>query len=158
MNNKTSLKLDHMSLRVWLRLLGCTKLIENHIRGNLREDHNTTLPRFDVMAQLYRFPEGLRMGEISQLLMVSGGNITGIIDQLEKENLVERIIDPNDRRAYIARPTIAGLETFESMAVEHRGWIDELLDGLTKEEQQTLHTLLTKLRESLNEKLIEQNE
>ena len=158
MSNKPALKLDNLSLRLWLRLLGCTKMIENHIRSNLRESHETTLPRFDVMAQLYRFPDGLRMGEISQLLMVSGGNITGIIDQLENESLVERLLDPNDRRAYIAKLTDAGITAFESMAVEHRGWVDDLLNALTKEEQQNLHQLLTKLRESLDEKLINQDE
>src|SRR5258708_20340358 len=75
---------DHTSLRLWLRLLTCTTMIENYVRGKLREAFDTTLPRFDLMAQLARHPEGLKMRELSELLMVSGGNVTGITHQLEK--------------------------------------------------------------------------
>lgn len=142
-----------MSLRLWLRLLSCTRLIENEIRSNLREAFDTTLPRFDVMAQLHRYPEGLRMGDISQRLMVTNGNITGIIDQLAHEGLVERTTDANDRRAYVVKLTRAGKAAFEQMAEQHRGWVVELTGGLTDEEQQQLFTLLTKLRDSLHEKL-----
>lgn len=149
MSNKPSIKLDSISLRSWLRLLGCTKLIENEIRSRLREQHDTTLPRFDVMAQLYRYPDGLRMGEISQLLMVTGGNITGIVEQLLQEGLVERVTDPNDRRAYVAKLTATGFDVFEKMAVEHRTWITDLMDGLDTEEQEHLLALLTKLRDTL---------
>ena len=141
------------SLRMWLRLLTCTRMIENHIRGELRESFETTLPRFDVLAQLYRYPNGLRMGEISQLLMVTSGNITGIIDQLEQESLVERLIDPNDRRAYQVKLTEQGKTAFEEMAAHHRGLVDTLMDGLTPTEQDNLQQLLTKLRDSLQEKL-----
>jgi DNA-binding MarR family transcriptional regulator len=144
------LKLDTLSLRVWLRLLGCTRLIENEIRSKLREEHETTLPRFDVMAQLYRFPEGLRMGEISQLLMVTGGNITGIVDQLVHEDLVERTTAPDDRRAYKVKLTALGLTTFEAMAIEHRGWVGDLLAGLDADEQEGLIHLLGKLRDTLH--------
>jgi DNA-binding MarR family transcriptional regulator len=155
LSQQPAVKLDHLSLRLWLRMLACTKLIENQIRSNLREQYGTTLPRFDLMAQLYRYPQGLRMGEISQLLMVTGGNITGITDQLEKEGLVERVLDPNDRRAYVAKLTPQGVTTFEAMAVQHHGWVNDLVDGLSDEEQQQLHELLTTLRDSLEEKLKE---
>lgn len=141
-----------LSTRLWLRLLTSTHIIESEIRSQLRENFETTLPRFDVMAQLYRYPDGLRMGEISRLLMVTGGNITGIIDQLVRENFVERISDPNDRRAYIVKLTSRGKVEFERMADVHRGWVDSLLDGLTADEQSDLHRLLKKLRQSLEEK------
>ena len=137
------------SLRVWLRMLSCTRMIENQIRGQLRESFDTTLPRFDVMAQLYRYPDGLRMGEISQLLMVTSGNVTGIIDQLEKEKLVERSPDATDRRAFQVKLTPAGIKAFEDMAALHRGWIVDLTDGLSDDEQEVLQGLLTKLRDSL---------
>ena len=153
MSENSAIRQDTVSLRLWLRLLSCTRLIENEIRGNLRESFDTTLPRFDVMAQLHRYPEGLRMGDISQRLMVTNGNITGIIDQLAQEGLVERTTDANDRRAYVARLTPAGLAAFEEMAEQHRGWVVELTGGLTDEEHQQLFTLLTKLRDSLHEKL-----
>src|SRR5918992_4307458 len=91
---------DHSALRIWLRLLTCTQLIERQVRSRLREQFNTTLPRFDLMAQLARHPEGLKMNELSRLLMVTGGNVTAIVDQLEKEALVERLDEPSDRRAF----------------------------------------------------------
>lgn len=144
---------SQQSLRLWLRLLSCTRLIENQIRGQLRDCFDTTLPRFDVMAQLYRYPDGLRMGAISQKLMVTNGNITGIIEGLVQEGLVERSPDPADRRAFQVRLTAAGTTTFEEMAALHRGWITDLTDSLSDDEQQYLHALLTKLRDSLQEKI-----
>lgn len=144
---------DHTSLRLWLRLLTCTRLIENQVRGKLRETFETTLPRFDLMAQLYRHPEGLRMGEISQLLMVTSGNITGITDQLEKEGFVERVTDPNDRRVWKVHLTQAGHIAFQDMAGLHEAWINDLIGGLTPDEQQQFYDLLQKLRQSLQEKM-----
>lgn len=146
---------DHTSLRLWLRLLTCTRLIENQVRGKLRETFETTLPRFDLMAQLYRHPEGLRMGEISQLLMVTSGNITGITDQLEKEGFVERVTDPNDRRVWKVHLTPAGHTAFQDMAGLHEAWINDLIGGLTPDEQQQFYDLLQKLRQSLQEKMLQ---
>jgi DNA-binding MarR family transcriptional regulator len=145
------LKVDTVALRLWLRLLGCTRLIENEIRGKLRESYEITLPRFDVMAQLYRYPEGLRMGEISQLLMVTGGNITGIIEQLVQEGLVLRVTDPNDRRAYTVRLSESGKTSFEAVALQHRAWVNDLMGGLEASEQEDLYRLLNKLRQSLED-------
>jgi hypothetical protein len=92
-------------LRLWLRTLACTNLIENHIRTRLRADFGITLPRFDLMAQLERSPQGLKMGELSKRMMVTGGNVTGITDQLVAEGLVVREDSPRDRRAYIVKLT-----------------------------------------------------
>src|SRR5258706_14354843 len=94
---------DHRALRIWLRLLTCTQLIERQVRTRLRDQFATTLPRFDLMAQLERHPEGLKMNELSRLLMVTGGNITAIVDQLAKEGVVERLAEPADRRAFRIR-------------------------------------------------------
>src|SRR5258708_11405843 len=96
---------DHRALRIWLRLLTCTQMIERVVRSRLREQFGTTLPRFDLLAQLERRPEGLKMNELSRLLMVTGGNITAIVDQLEKEALVDRLDGPADRRALPLRLT-----------------------------------------------------
>src|SRR5580658_7986163 len=101
-------KSDHEALRLWLRLLSCTVRIENLVRGRLRQEFETTLPRFDLMAQLERHPDGLRMSEVSKRLMVSGGNVTGITDQLEREGLVARSLDPSDRRAVSVKLTKKG--------------------------------------------------
>lgn len=137
---------DHQALRLWLRLLSCTVRIENHVRGGLRQDFETTLPRFDLMAQLERHPDGLRMSEVSKRLMVSGGNVTGITDQLEREGLVIRTLDRSDRRALTVKLTETGLKRFREMAARHELWIVELFRGLSLEEKQLMFHLLQKLK------------
>ena len=137
---------DHSALRIWLRLLTCTQLIERRVRSGLREEFGTTLPRFDLMAQLERHREGLRMNELSRMLMVTGGNITAIVDQLEKEGQVERLAEPDDRRAWLIRLTSSGRKTFAEMARAHEQWVVELLEGLTRREHDELLKLLAKLK------------
>ncbi len=137
---------DHSALRIWLRLLTCTQLIEKRVRAGLREEFATTLPRFDLMAQLERHPEGLKMNELSRLLMVTGGNVTAIVDQLEKEGLVERLDEPADRRAFCIRLTRAGDKSFAEMARAHERWVVELLSGLSRREHDELLKLLAKLK------------
>ncbi len=143
------LESEYSVLRVWLRLLTCTTLIEHEVSGRLRSDFDTTLPRFDLMAQLARFPEGLGMGELSERLMVSGGNITGITDNLERDELVERITLPADRRARKVRLTDKGRVAFDKMAADHKVWIEELLSSLTEQEQLQLYALLGKLKHAI---------
>ena len=138
---------DHSSLRIWLRLLTCTQLIEKRVRSGLREQFATTLPRFDLMAQLERHREGLRMNELSRLLMVTGGNITAIVDQLEKEGQVERLDDSADRRAFRIRLTRSGEKSFLEMARAHEQWVVELLGGLSRKEHDELLKLLAKLKQ-----------
>ena len=137
---------DHSALRIWLRLLTCTQLIERRVRSGLRGDFATTLPRFDLMAQLERRRGGLKMNELSRLLMVTGGNVTAIVDQLEKEGLVERLDEPDDRRAWLIRLTAAGQKSFAEMARAHEQWIVELLGGLSRREQEELLKLLAKVK------------
>jgi len=139
---------DHRALRLWLRLLTCSQLIERRVRSRLRERFDTTLPRFDLMSQLERHPAGLRMSELSRLLMVTGGNVTGIVDQLVKEGLVERADDAADRRAWRVRLTRAGGRAFAEMAREHEAWVVELLAGLTRKESDALMQLLARLKQS----------
>ena len=137
---------DHRALRLWLRLLTCTQLLERRVRARLRERFDTTLPRFDLMSQLWRYPEGLKMNELSRHLMVTGGNVTGIVDPLEKEGLVERAAEPADRRAYRVRLTRAGRKAFGDMARAHEEWIAELLAGLSRREHAELYRLLAKVK------------
>jgi DNA-binding MarR family transcriptional regulator len=141
---------DHQALRLWLRLLSCTVRIENKIRLRLRREFNTTLPRFDLMAQLERSAGGLRMSELSKRLMVSGGNITGITDQLEREHLVTREPCPDDRRACTVRLTFGGLKRFREMAVQHEQWIIELLAGLSRDEKEIMISKLGKVKMHIN--------
>ena len=117
------------------------------MRSRLREKFATTLPRFDLMAQLARHPEGLKMNELSRLLMVTGGNVTAIVDQLEGEGLVERFDEPADRRAFRIHLTRAGERSFADMARAHEEWIVGLLAGMTKREQHELLKLLAKVKQ-----------
>ncbi|MDB5949411.1 MAG: MarR family transcriptional regulator [Massilia sp.] len=140
----------HQSLKLWLRMLSCTVRIENEIRGRLRTRFGITLPRFDLMAQLERHPQGLRMGELSKRMMVTGGNITGITDQLEREKLVARVPDPKDRRAYSVTLTPAGRRAFAEMAEVHEAWIAELLKDMSGDDKGKLIDLLSQMKQHLN--------
>ena len=136
----------HASLRLWLRLLSCTTRVEDTIRQRLREQFGITLPRIDLMAQLEREPEGLAMGEVSRRMMVTGGNVTSIVDQLEREQLVQRLPVPADRRSYRLTLTEAGRSTFATMAQAHQAWVRELLSPLSAKEQSQLAALLGTLK------------
>lgn len=136
----------HQSLKLWLRMLSCTVLIEDQIRTRLRAEFDITLPRFDLMAQLERHPQGLRMGELSKRMMVTGGNITGITDQLEQEKLVVRVTDAKDKRSYSVKLTAAGKRAFKRMALVHEAWIAELFSGLQTEQKDQLIELLSQIK------------
>jgi DNA-binding MarR family transcriptional regulator len=139
-------------LRLWLGMLGCTNVIEASLRGAFRREFDSTLPRFDLMSQLDRHPEGLRMGELSKRLMVTSGNITGITDQLVAEGLVTREAPQDDRRAFVVRLTIAGRAAFKRMAERHERWLVELFDDLTPADRKQLQQLLAKLKASAQAK------
>ena len=138
-------------LRLWLRMLTCTQLIEKQLRTELRAQFETTLPRFDLMAQLERTPNGLRMNELSRRMMVTGGNVTGITDQLEAEGLVERVEVEGDRRAYQVRLTPRGRRQFNTMAQAHESWIVDAFAALDVSEIKTLRSLLGKVKEHFQE-------
>jgi len=135
------------ALRLWLRMLTCTQLIEKQVRTQLREQFDTTLPRFDLMAQLERNPDGLKMNELSRRMMVTGGNVTGITDQLVAEGLVERVEVEGDRRACCVRLTAAGRTLFNDMAGQHERWIVAALEALSPREVSSLHKLLGKVKQ-----------
>jgi DNA-binding MarR family transcriptional regulator len=135
------------ALRLWLRLLTCTQIVEKQVRSLLRERFDTTLPRFDLMAQLERSPDGLKMNELSRRMMVTGGNVTGITDQLVAEGLVDRVDVAGDRRAYRVRLTGKGRKLFHEMALQHESWVVEAFAGLSDKEVATLHKLLGKVKD-----------
>jgi len=139
----------HDALRLWLRLLTCTLMIEREIRARLRERFAITLPRFDLLAQLERHPQGLRMGELSRRLMVTGGNVTGLTTELVAEGLVERTAVPGDRRAFVVRLTSKGKRAFDLMAAEHEGWIVSMLAGMPGADRDRLHRLLGELKSNV---------
>lgn len=140
---------DHEALRLWLRMLTCTNIVESRLRNALRTRFDSTLPRFDLMAQLDRNPDGLKMKDLSQRLMVTGGNVTGLTDKLVDEGLVERRDDPRDRRAYSVHLTAAGKQMFSRMANEHEGWVIGLFSGLDHDEKIRFLGLLNKLKRHL---------
>ena len=125
-------------LRLWIRMLRLTRAIESELRENLRTEFSATLPRFDVMAALYRFPRGMILSELSRYLMVSNGNVTGIVNRLVSDGLVERTRRGGDRRTTVVRLSEHGTASFESMARAHESWVNEIFTNLTPGEAETL--------------------
>ena len=142
-------------LRLWLRLLTCSGLVERAVRRRLRQEFAATLPRFDLMAALDRAPAGLTMGELSAQLKVSNGNVTGVVERLVREGLVERTALPTDRRSYKVALTAAGRTAFAAMAERHAGWIDRLLGDLSDGEIEQLMGLLGRLRRTVETNSLE---
>jgi len=140
----------HQAVKLWLRLLSCTNKIETAIRRRLRDRFDTSLARFDLMAQLERCPEGLKMNELSQRMMVTGSNVTGLTDQLESKGLVMREMAAGDRRTFLVRLTPEGRKLFTAMAREHETWVIKLLSGLSVMEKERIYRLLAGLKQHVN--------
>ena len=139
-------------LRLWLRLLAVTRKIEAELRERMRTEFDSTLPRFDVMAALSRHAQGLRMSDLSGVLRVSNGNVTGIIDRLAEDGLVMRVPVAGDRRATLVRLTAKGAEVFARQAAEHEGWIDAMLSELSADEARSYAARLRTLAQRLDDK------
>jgi DNA-binding MarR family transcriptional regulator len=138
---------DHREeLRLWLRLLTCTTLIEGEVRGRLREQFDVTLPRFDLMAQLDKAPDGMTLSDLSKRMMVSNGNLTGLVDRLVTSGHIVRTASPTDRRATVISLTESGRGEFRAMATEHELWIADLFGGLTEKDRGDLMRLLGKTK------------
>ncbi len=135
-------------LRLWLRLLTCTNLIEAEIRTKLRRHFLITLPQFDLLAQLDKAPDGLSMGELSRRMMVTNGNVTGIADRLESFGMVRRARGRGDRRTQTLTLTASGRESFHRMAHAHEGWIAKMFAGLDKGDVAALMEALGKAKQS----------
>ncbi|WP_227698708.1 MarR family winged helix-turn-helix transcriptional regulator [Sphingomonas hengshuiensis] len=140
---------DRTSVRLWLRLLTCTTVIEKRLKRRFADQYGITLPRFDVMAALDRHPEGMTMGQLSQALLVSSGNVTGVVQALLREGYVSMAASPTDGRASIARLTEAGRDCFTGLAESHHEWIEAMLAGVPREERVAMYDLLGVLKTSL---------
>jgi DNA-binding MarR family transcriptional regulator len=138
-------------LRLWLKLLKSSSMIEDEIRRRLRREFASTLPRCDVMSALSRNPEGLKMSQISELLRVSNGNITGIVDKLGEEGLALRVAVPGDRRASLVRLTPKGMEEFARQAEAHEAWINDMLGDLNANDVDGMNIRLDRLVEALDQ-------
>lgn len=140
---------DRVSLRLWLRLLSCTMVIEKRVNRRLAEQFGMTLPRFDVLAALDRHPEGMTMGALSTALLVSNGNVTALIRTLERDGLVTVRPSPSDRRASLVDLTPEGAGQFASVADAHHDWIDAMMAGLSRSQREMLFDLLGALKLSI---------
>jgi len=141
--------LSKQSLRVWLKLLKASSMIDSQLRRRLREHYGSTLPRFDVMSALDRHPDGLKMSEISGLLRVSNGNVTGIVDRLVEDKLVKRVQSPTDRRVLKIQLTKSGKSAFNTQAAAHETWVDELLSGLGGKHLLALNNMLDDINQHI---------
>jgi DNA-binding MarR family transcriptional regulator len=141
----------HLELKIWLRLLGCTAQIENYLRTRLRQEFGISLARFDLMAQLDRRPQGVSMSDISRLLLVSNGAVTGLVDRLVEEGMVVRKSNEGDRRAFIVTFTPAGRRAFAKMAKRHEEWVLSLMGDLSVDAKQQLLSQLVLLKRRLEE-------
>jgi DNA-binding MarR family transcriptional regulator len=133
---------EHESLRLWLRLFTCSTMIARHVDRALKREFRSSLPRFDLLAQLERSPDGLRMGELSERTLTTGGNVTWLVRALESEGLVSRRVAEGDRRAAIVRLTPSGRRHFSAMARSHERWITTLFSSLSATERSNLHAAL----------------
>ncbi|RWM05548.1 MAG: MarR family transcriptional regulator [Mesorhizobium sp.] len=133
-------------LRLWIRLLRASRTIEAELRERLKKEFDTTLPRFDVMAALYRVPEGMLMSDLSRFLLVSNGNVTGIVDRLVSEGLVARARRNGDRRTSMVRLTEEGVKSFAEIAAAHENWVGELLGNVSEDEARRLAGMLKSFR------------
>ena len=140
-------------LRAWLRLFASTTLIENEIRSRLRDQFDFTLPRFDMLAQIERAPDGMVLGDVSRRMMVSAGNVTPICEKLIEDGFVTRTPLPSDRRVQIVKMTRAGRAAFATMAKAHAIWITEFFGDLAPKDLDHLLRILKQLRHSAEEKI-----
>ncbi|WP_187436071.1 MarR family winged helix-turn-helix transcriptional regulator [Bradyrhizobium hipponense] len=140
---------DHAEeLRLWLRLLTCTTLIEGEVRGRLRQRFDVTLPRFDLMAQLDKAPDGMTLSDVSKRMMVSNGNVTGLVERLVESGHLDRRTSDTDRRVQVIRLTKLGRAEFRRMAAEHEAWIADLFADLSPKDVRELMRLLAKTKAS----------
>lgn len=133
-------------LRLWIRLLRVVRVVEGELRERLKREFDTTLPRFDVLSALYRERDGMLMSDLSRFLLVSNGNVTGIVERLVADGLVQRTAREGDRRAFIVRLTEAGTARFEAMAAAHESWIADLLGEVNETDAKALSATLRAFR------------
>ena len=144
-----------LSLRLWLRLLSCVMVVEKHVRRRMIEQFDSTLPRFDVMAALERRRDGMVMSELSKSLMVSSGNVTGVVDRLISDGLAVRQVDAQDRHSINVKLTPKGLKEFARMAAVHEGWFDHLFADLSEAQIRDLLDSLAEVRAAVDRRLPE---
>ena len=149
-------RLEHIphekeGLRLWLRIVSCTQLVEQEIRTMLREKFDMTLPRFELLSALDRVADGLTMSELSRWLMVSKGNVTGIAERLSEDGFIVREPTPTDRRSFVVTMTEKGRKAYKEMELEYEKLLDKLFDDLTLDDSDMFAGMLAKIKESVEE-------
>ena len=142
-------------LKLWLRLLATTKLMSQEIRRRLRREFGATLPQFDLLAQLYREKDGLRLGELSSRTMVTNGNVTGLVERLEADDTIIRERLEDDRRVTVARLTEKGRVHFKAMAEAHERWVKEMMADVDPAIISSLLTQVGHVKDSVQHHLSE---
>ena len=140
---------DTMNLRLWLRLLSCTMVIEKRLKRRLAEQFDATLPRFDVLSALDRHPLGMTMGALSSSLLVSNGNVTALVRLLVRDGYVEISPSSTDRRVSMVHLTLSGAVHFETLATAHHEWVDAMMSNVSREQREQLFDLLSALKLSI---------
>lgn len=149
-------KLEHIprekeGLRLWLRIVSCSQMVEQEIRTLLREKFDTTLPRFELMSSLDRVPDGLSMGELSNWLMVTKGNVTGIAERLSEDGFIKRSPTPTDRRSFCVTLTPRGKKLYKEMEQEYEGLLDKLFSDVSLDDSDMFTGVLAKVKEVVEE-------
>ncbi|PCI47481.1 MAG: MarR family transcriptional regulator [Alphaproteobacteria bacterium] len=157
-NDNAKQESDSKKLGLWIRLITNSNIIEKEIRNLFRSEFGVTLPRFDLMSALYREQGGLTMGELSRRMLVSNGNVTGIVERLKKEGLVKRWVLPTDRRIYSVGLTPKGRTDFKVMADRHKQWISDIFGGLQEEELAPMIQMMDRVRDVLKVRKEKQKE
>lgn len=138
------------SLRLWLQLITLTTVVEKKIRRNFKTEFETTLPRFDIMATLERSGQKMTMGELTKRLLVSKGNVTGVVASLEKQGLLKRERDLDDKRTHYLSLTVKGRREFEAQAKAHQGWVNDYFSGMEMGELSVMVEQLSRLKETIS--------
>ena len=149
-------KLQHIprekeGLRLWLRIVSCTQMVEQEIRTMLREKYDTTLPRFELMAALDRVPDGLTMGELSGWLMVTKGNVTGIAERLSEDGYIKRTPTPTDRRSFCVTLTPKGKKHFKEIENAYEQLLDRLFSDVSLDDSDMFTGVLARVKEAVEE-------
>ena len=138
-------------LRLWLRILTCSQMVEQEIRTMLRGKFDTTLPRFELLAALDRVPDGLTMGELSRWLMVTKGNVTGIAERLSEDGYIKRQPTSTDRRSFCVTLTSRGKKAFKKMESEYERLLERLFTDASLDDIDNFAGILAKVKEVVEE-------
>lgn len=149
-------KLQHIprekeGLRLWLRIVSLTQMVELQIRALLREKFDSTLPRFELLSALDRVPDGLTMGELSQWLMVTKGNVTGIAERLSEDGFIKRHPTPTDRRSFCVTLTPKGKKLYKEMEAAYEDLLDKMFSEVSLDDSDMFTGVLAKVRDSIEE-------